>query len=124
MKATPGVDVNMNTKYLNFTNGWITVNGNGIIYFYSSSNLATTLSGACIGLWTGSQNVPSSTDWYGVGMNAGQILNVPSGQFHSFQVDGTQIAKITSTGITIGSLLAATQSWIQSQSYLTTTAAF
>ena len=39
---------------------------------------------------------------------------------HSFQVDGSQIAKTTSTGITIGSLLAAIQAWVQSQSYLTT----
>ena len=41
---------------------------------------------------------------------------------HLFQVDGIQIAKmvITSTGVTIGMSLAATQSWVQSQNYLST----
>ena len=50
--------------------------------------------------------------------------NVPSGQMHSFRVDGTQIAKINSAGITISSSLAATQSWVQSQNYLTTLPTF
>ena len=40
----------------------------GFLCFYANSNLATTLVGARIVLWPGS-NVLSSTDWYGFGMN-------------------------------------------------------
>ena len=34
---------------------------------------------------------------------------------HSFQVDGTHIAPITSAGLTIRTSLAATQSWVQQE---------
>ena len=119
--STPGVDINMNTNNVNLTNGKLTVNGNGIIYFYSNSNLATKYAGARIVLWPGS-GTSSSCDWYGFGMNAAQLVyNVPSGQIHSFQVNGAQVAYINSTGITVGSSTVATQSWVTSQNYLTST---
>jgi len=94
--ATPGVDLNLNNNKLLF-------NGTGIIYFYANSNLATTFTGARIVLWPGS-GTPSSTDWYGFGMNGNTLVyNVPSGMIHSFQVNGTQIAYINSAGITVPS---------------------
>ena len=121
LTSTPGVDINMNTNNVNLTNGKLTLNGNGIIYFYSNSNLATTYAGARIVLWPGS-GTSSSTDWYGFGMNGGQLVyNVPSGQAHSFQVNGAQVVSINSNGITVGSSTLATQSWVTSQNYLTST---
>ena len=64
--GTLGVNVNMNAKYLNFTNRQISVNGNKIIYFYpNASTLCIALSDidACMVLWLGSQNVLSSSDF-------------------------------------------------------------
>ena len=85
--STPGTDLNMNTYSVNLTDGRLALNGNGIIYFYSNTNLATTYTGARIVLWPGSGTL-SSTNWYGFGMNSGQLVNnVPSGQTHSFQVN-------------------------------------
>jgi hypothetical protein len=103
ISATPNVDVNMNTNNLNLTNGKLNINGNGIVYFYANSNLATTYSGARIVLWGGT-NTPTSTGWYGLGMNGGQLVyNVTTGAMHSFQVDGTQVAYFNSGGLAMNS---------------------
>ena len=90
--STPGVDVNMNAKYLNFTNGWITMIGNRIIYFIliiiSQRHYLVHVScyGQVVMYWV--QQIGT----YGFGMNGGQLIyNVPSGQMHSFQVNGTQL---------------------------------
>ena len=124
------MDVNINTNNLNLTNGKLSVNGNGIVYFYSNSNLFTQYSGARIVLWPGA-GTAMSTDWYGLRMNKRQLVcNVPSGQMHLFQVNGTQVAYVNSGGLvvpsgalTIGSSTAATQTWVQNQNYLTTSPA-
>ena len=103
ISATPNVDVNMNTNNLNLTNGKLNINGNGIVYFYANSNLATTYSGARIVLWPGT-GTPTSTAWYGLGMNGGQLVyNVTTGAMHSFQVDGTQVAYFNSGGLAMNS---------------------
>ena len=62
--STPGADVNMNTYSVNLTDGKLTMNGNGIIYYYSNGNLATTYTGARIVLWPGSgyQRLRTGTD--------------------------------------------------------------
>ena len=55
-------------------------------------------------------------------MNAGQLVySVPTGQPHSFQVNKAQVVGINSTviGITVGSSTLATQTYITSQGYIT-----
>ena len=76
--------------------------GNGLVYFNAYSNtLATTYTGARIVLWPGI-GTPSSTDWYGIRMNRGQLVyNVPSGQMHSIQVNGAQMAYFNSGGLSM-----------------------
>jgi hypothetical protein len=119
--ATPGADVNMNTYSVNLTDGRLALDGNGIIYFYSNTNLATTYTGARIVLWPGS-GFSTSTDWYGLGMNSGQMVyNVPSGQTHSFQVNGTAVVAINSGGISVAGSVLASQYWVQTQGYITDT---
>ena len=46
---------------------------------YCTLILTTTYTGACIVLWPGT-GTATSTDWYGIGMNAEQLVyHVPSG---------------------------------------------
>ena len=45
--------------------------------------------------------LPTSTDWYGFGMNVATLMyNIPSGTKHLFQTNGTEVVYINSTGIT------------------------
>jgi len=77
--------------------------GNGLVYFNANSNLATTYTGARIVLWPGS-GTPTSTDWYGLGMNGYTLIyNVVSSAIHSFQVNGTQVAYFNSGGLAMNS---------------------
>jgi len=115
----------LNTNTLNLTNGNVYINGNGLLYFNSNSNLATTYAGARVVLYPGG-GLSTSTDWYGLGMNSYILVyNAPTGARHSFQVNGTEVGYINSAGLTVtsakvGSQTVATQSWVQSQSYAPT----
>ena len=101
--VSTGNDVSLNTYNLNLTSESVKINGNGLLYFYSNANLAMTYyTGARIVLWPGT-GTPTSTDWYGLGMNGNTLVyNVPSSCNHLFQVNGTRIAYIDSSGMTIG----------------------
>ena len=67
---------------------------------FSNSVLGTNYTGSRIILWPGS-GTPTSTDWYGLGMNSYTMLyNGPTSAKHSFQINGTEYAYINSTGIT------------------------
>ena len=49
--------------------------------------------------WSGT---PTSTDWYGLGMNSYTMLyNGPTSAKHSFQINGTEYVHIDSTGLTM-----------------------
>ena len=87
---------NSNTSITNINSSRLNVSQNYWNSNTSITNLATTYTGARIVLWPGS-GISTSTDWYGFGMNSGQMVqNVPSGQTHSFQVNGTAVVAINS----------------------------
>ena len=72
---TPGVNLNLNTNSLNLTNGNVYINGNGLVYFNSNSNLATTYAGTRLVLWPG-VGLLTSMDWYGLGMNGNTLIQI------------------------------------------------
>ena len=66
--------------------------------------LSTTYTGCRISLWY------DGTNWYGFGMNWSQLIyNEPTGATHIFQVNGSTVVSINSSGLNIGSnLLSST----------------
>ena len=78
----------------------------GLINFNTTMMLSTTSTGCRLCLY----NIDSLNNWYGFGMNASQLIyNTPSGACHIFQVNGSTIVSINSSGLNIGSnLLSST----------------
>ena len=75
-----------------------------LINFNTTMTLSTSYTGCRISLWY------DGTNWYGFGMNSGQLIyNVPISATHIFQVNGSTIVSINSSGLNIGSnLLSST----------------
>ena len=90
---------------LNMTGGNVFMNANSLLYFYTDSDLSTTYSGARVVLWPGG-GLRTSTDWYGFGMNGNTLVyNAPSSCIHSFQVNGTQLCYVNSTGLVMNGII-------------------
>ena len=71
-----------------------------ILKFLYNGTLSTTYNGARVVLWA-NQELPTSVDWYGLGMTSNAIYyNTGTSSKHSFQVTGTEHAYINSNGIT------------------------